>query len=251
MKYAVKAVTIVILVTLLLVTMLMLLMARDVAAQELPVDPLPTVDEVLDNYIEAVGGREALEKLTTTTCTGELIDDLQWEEHIYNVTPFEIYTKLPQKILAVYHGSEGVVSDGFDGTTAWSADTSETKTATWHGIFLKLGFIFNAQGPLHVEEFFPDLYVDRIEDVDGRRAYCVKSKKLDKNSYYLYFSVDTGLLIRIGYHWWPEDYRIVDGVMVPFRVVLGRKGGSSTYHVAEWKHNLPVDDSIFDMPDAK
>ena len=44
---------------------------------------------------------------------------------------------------------------------------------------------------------------------------------------------------------------MVDGVMVPFRIVLGRKGGSSTYHIAERKHNLPIDDSIFEMPASK
>ena len=162
MKYAVKAITVVVVLALLLVTMLMMLMTRDVAAAELPVDPLPTVDEVLENYIEAVGGREALEKLTTTTCTGELLDDLHREEHIYNVTPFEIHTKVPRSILAVYHDSEGVISDGFDGATAWSANPSETETVTWHGIFLKLGYILNPQGPLHIRDYFPDLYVDRI-----------------------------------------------------------------------------------------
>lgn len=60
--------------------------------------------------------------------------------------------------------------------------------------------------------------------------------------------VDTGLLVRIGYYWELKEYRKVDGVKLPFRVALSRKGGSSTYEFYLVKHNLPVEDVLFTAP---
>ena len=56
--------------------------------------------------------------------------------------------------------------------------------------------------------------------------------------------------MRLGYNRELGDYREVDGVMVPFRVSLSRKGGSSTYVFDTIQHNVNVDASRFAMPDT-
>lgn len=40
----------------------------------------------------------------------------------------------------------------------------------------------------------------------------------------------------------------MDRIRIPFRVVMSRKGGSTTYVFDEVKHNVPVEDARFAMP---
>jgi hypothetical protein len=58
--------------------------------------------------------------------------------------------------------------------------------------------------------------------------------------YTLYFEVETGRLTRIGYHWQLEEFRPVDGVLVPAKVYRGRKGGSTNLYFDTVSHGAEV-----------
>ena len=60
----------------------------------------------------------------------------------------------------------------------------------------------------------------------------------------------SGLLNGIGTYWEVQDYRAVDGVLLPHKIVCSRKGGSSTFVFEEIKHNVPIDDGKFSMPNV-
>ena len=81
---------------------------------------IPTVDEVLDRYIEALGGRVALEKLTTRGVIGKNITDLMSRElSSYEKNWFKGYARIPNSCYMAT-GSYGVAQeDGFDGTVGW------------------------------------------------------------------------------------------------------------------------------------
>jgi hypothetical protein len=76
---------------------------------------LPTVDQVLEKYITAAGGREAMEKVTSRVSTGTFeIPDMGL------TGPVTISEKAPNKSLTVIElGGMGQVRDGSDGTVAW------------------------------------------------------------------------------------------------------------------------------------
>ncbi len=79
---------------------------------------------------------------------------------------------------------------------------------------------------------------------EGRQVYAIESDR--RQEYYtLYFDIESGLLTNIGYHWYIEQYRRVDGVLVPHRVVAGRKGGSVTHAFDEIVTNTPVSGGRF------
>lgn len=59
--------------------------------------------------------------------------------------------------------------------------------------------------------------------------------------------METGLLIQIGYYELHE-YQNVDGIKFPFRLEYSRKGGSNTYVFDDVRHNIPIEDELFDMP---
>ncbi len=64
----------------------------------------------------------------------------------------------------------------------------------------------------------------------------------------LYFDAQTGLLLRVGLYEELHEYREVDGVLVPHRLVYSRKGGSTTLVVVTIEHNVSLPDERFAVP---
>ena len=78
-----------------------------------PDEPLPTVDQILDRYVQALGGNGALEKLTSrmmkvtpVTANGP-------------AAPLEVYAKAPNKLLIVTTTPNGAFYNGFNGSVHW------------------------------------------------------------------------------------------------------------------------------------
>src|SRR6185503_8236199 len=89
--------------------------------------PLPAIDEILDRYVTAMGGRETLGKLKSRVIKGriELSGGTSWGQ-------LEIYAKAPKKSLTIMNVEPmGQVKHGYDGCTAWTAgDTIGMYTLT-------------------------------------------------------------------------------------------------------------------------
>ena len=211
-------------------------------------DTLPSVGQILERYIQVIGGRGAIEKLTTRVCTGKLIHDIHWRKPPYEEIPFEAYAKTSDKSVYIEHRSDFIYKEGFDGKTGWSQD-ADSITIKDSPKRSKLEFIMDPQGALHIEDYFPGLTPTGKETLYGREVYAVEPAGLKEAHYSLNFDVETGMLIYVGYYWELLDYREVDGIKFPFRIAMSRKGGSSTYIFDEVKHNVLFDESLFTAPD--
>jgi caffeoyl-CoA O-methyltransferase len=212
-------------------------------------DPTPTVASVIERYIEALGGRRAIERLETRRCSGWLVTDLPSNDPpVHETLEMETYSALPNRWLLVGRDSSGTLKNGFDGEVGWDQNTYTVKPEPRmeRG---KLAFIINPHGPLRIGDYFHDMVLAGTTEWEGRMCYAIESDR-KASSYTLYFDVETGLLRQIGYHWFLRDYREVDGVIFPFEIEVSRKGGSTTYHFEEVENNIPVDDALFAMPDA-
>ena len=212
-------------------------------------DSLPTLASILDRYVEALGGREAIGRLESRRCRGRLVTDLPSRRPpLLEKMEMETYAALPDKWLLIGRDSTGVLKNGFDGEIGWDQNLERVKREP-RMERAKLAFIINPHGSLLIEEYFHDLTLAGTAEWDGRTCYAVESDR--KASHYtLYFDAETGLLSRIGAYWILRDYREVDGVMFPFEVEVSRKGGSTTYFFEEVEHNMQIDQEIFSMPEA-
>jgi len=76
-------------------------------------EALPSVKQILDHYVQAVGGVEALMKITTRVAKGSRIgaDGV--------LVPEEVYQKAPNKLLTVTSYPNVVFSNGFNGASGW------------------------------------------------------------------------------------------------------------------------------------
>lgn len=172
----------------------------------------PTTSEVLAHFIDAVGGRAALEACTVRHYRGTIVEDLSWKDPRHREWPF----------LAEADTAGGV---RYAEVATWAElpahDDGEPRR--------KLRWIFHPHFALVVEKFFPDLESTGEETRNGRRVQVLAPRGMKAEHYALYFDGETGLLSHIGYHNDLQDWREVDGVLFPHRWVFGRKGGHTTY----------------------
>ncbi|MGD9020770.1 MAG: hypothetical protein PVF46_03170 [Lysobacterales bacterium] len=173
---------------------------------------LPTVGEVLDRFVAAVGGTAALEAIDERRYRGTILQDLSWDEPQHRETPF----------IAVADAAGTV-------RYAETGDWSELPQIDAVDLQAKLRWVFHPRFALVVEDFFPGLRVDRREMRAGRKVVVLVPEGLKPEYYSLYFDEETGLLNHVGYHNDLGDWRAMDGIRHPHRWVFGRKGGHTTY----------------------
>lgn len=228
--------------------------ANGSAEESKKAESLPTVRQVLDRYVEAVGGQAKAAKLKTRVLKGI-------RESSQGNWSLEIDVKQPDKFLvSITVPQQGIIYQGFSGTTGWLKNPREQRAMSANELaFLKQ--TAELYEVIKVKEPSPGMKITAIEKIGGRESYVLESATAPDIVEKLYFDVQTGLLIRkltltntvllpipeqIDF----EDYREVDGVKLPFVIRISNIDPffNSTRRFTEIKHNVPVDDAKFDIP---
>jgi zinc protease len=206
----------------------------------------PTVDQILDKYIEAIGGRAAFDRLTSRVMIGS------FEVAARGLTvPLEVYAK-PPDIRAEIMGF-GEASQGFNGDVGWSMNVNDNGLRELTGQPLtrfKRQSLFNRE--VKIREQYGQLATAGKARIGERETYVLEGAVADAGTEKLFFDVQTGLLVRqtvgaleISF----EDYREIDGVKLPY--TIRRKvpnAGVISSIFREVKHNVPIDESKFKVP---
>lgn len=217
----------------------------------------PTVDQVLDKYVDALGGRAAWKKLTSRQSTGTI------EVPAMNLSgSFQVTEKAPNQMLSVVVVAGANFRQGFDGRTGWSDDPQngvrEQSGAELEEVRRQADFYHS----LDLRQLYKKLTLTGTEKIGDRDAYVVEAATGSGDPDKMYFDTKTGLALRvIGQHHSPdgvtpvqedlEDYRAVDGVKVPFTIHQIAGESAFTIKIAEVHHNLPFDNAQFAKPAAQ
>jgi hypothetical protein len=213
------------------------------SASEIATSP----SQIVERYVDALGGRPALERLTTRLATGRLVTDLSWTDPQVTIVPFEICAKIPDRILVTMQEKDGIQREGFDGTSGWRSTPKGTVADDAVGRS-HLAFLLNPQNAPRLTQYFPKLVRQDTERRDSTELWVLEPEGLDPAHWALRVDAATGRLVQVGHYLTLEDYREVDGVLFPFRIAGSRKGGSSTYEFDAIRHNAEVPDSVFIRP---
>ena len=213
---------------------------------------LPTIDQLLEKYIRAIGGRDAQETIKTRIAIGE------WDNVTRGVRfPIEIYSKAPDKRVEILDASEnrGITGRGYDGTSGWSMNMTETGLRPLEGAELAMiareSDFYRA---LRLDQLYKRLTVTAKENIEAREVYVVEAVPETGNPEKLYFEVASGLLFRrdVVYgktpvHHYFEDYKDIDGIKLPF--TLRSEGPIRLVtRLKEIRHNVAIDDAKFKSP---
>jgi zinc protease len=217
--------------------------------------PLPSADQVLDNYVKAIGGRDAWMKVKSRVSTGTI------DVPAFNVTgTLEVHQKAPDKVLSQAVIAGQAYRHGSDGTMSWSDDPQ-------NGIKEESGKAAAASKreadfyhPLDLRKVYSKLTVTGAEKVGAHDTYVVEAVTDDGVTDKLYFDAKTGLLVRsVSHHPGPdgndaiytadvEDYRDVDGLKIPFVSHQSSDQAAYTVTFTDVKQNVDLSDDQFAKP---
>ncbi len=224
-------------------------------AQTTPPATLPSVDQVLDKYVKALGGKAALEKLTSRVSKGTLEMD-----QLPGPAAEEIYAKAPNKQYMVTDlSSFGQARRGFNGAVGWEENPQAGMRDITGPELAAMKRDADFYVAIKLRELYPKMAVKGKESVNGHDAYVVEATPPDGAAETMYFDADSGLLVRtvretegpngkatldITF----DDYREVDGIKLPFVLHFSLGEFAFVIKLSEVKHNLPIDDAKFDKP---
>jgi photosynthetic reaction center cytochrome c subunit len=214
----------------------------------------PTAAQLIDKYLQALGGTAATEKITSRVMKGTITFG---DRNI----PIDIYSKDPEKRISFTHTPDGDSVTAFDGREGWLGFPGRP-AREMHGSELDAaGMDADLHFAAHLKGMFSEAQLHGMEKVGDNDAYLVIGQREGKPPVRLYFDEKSGLLVRlVRYGDTPfglmptqidyADYREAGGVKVPFRWTLARPSGRFTIQVSEVKQNAPVDDAKFAKPAA-
>ena len=231
---------------------------RDPNDVEVPDEPVPgpTADQILDKYIQALGGAERLAGLTSLTAKGTYSG---FDTDLGKV-PVEFYAKSAGQSTTIVHRSEKAQNiTTFDGRNGWIAMTNTVLPLK----SLTGGELDGAQ--LDAEMFFPAGIKKYLRDwrtgfpptsIDDHLAQVVQGTTPGGTRVKLFFDTKSGLLLRVarfadtalGFN--PSqmeysDYRDLAGVKVPFHWTLTWTDGRSEFEMTDIQPNASIDAAKF------
>jgi photosynthetic reaction center cytochrome c subunit len=219
----------------------------------------PPAAQILDKYIQAVGGAERLNALTSVVEKGTYVG-FSSEEGVKR--PVEIYAKAPNERTSIVHTLNGNLSTVYDGQSGWNAvPGAPVPVLALSGTDLD-GLKVDAEltFPGQIKEIFTDWKVGFPVAIDGQDADVVQGREAPGSlPVKLYFDRKSGLLVReVRYTQLPlgrnttqvdySDYRSVDGIKVPFHIVVTWLDGRSNFELTDVQLNAPINPAEFGRP---
>lgn len=234
------------------------------ASPEEPGDPIvqapnqPPIDQILDTFVQAIGGAARVAALKTFTATGTYtgFDDAE------NI-PLEVFAAAPGKHALIARTKSGDTTTWtFDGTNAWLAAPVAAKPIPLipttgqdlDGVKLESQLRF----PVALKQALANWRVGFPTSIDDRDVRVVQGTTASGGTATLCFDMKTGLLVRyvhfssspVGRLVWRIDYSEYRdlpgvGVKMPFKWVVTALNGRFTYELSSVQPNVDIPASRF------
>ncbi len=218
----------------------------------------PSADEILDRFIEALGGRERLSTVTSLAAKGAYkgFSDL-------DASALELFAKAPAQRTTIVHTPNGDVTTVYDGQAGWTlAPATDSPVPVLamtagdlDGARLDAELLF----PAEIKKALKQWRVGYPTTLDDRDVQVVQGTSDGKYPVNLYFDSKSGLLVRVvRYTDSPiglsptevdyTDYRDVSGIKMPFRWTVTWLDGRASTELTSVELNRPIDTAKFRPP---
>ena len=218
----------------------------------------PSADQILDKYIQALGGAQKLSALASFYAKGTYkgFSDVE-------TRPVEIFAKSPNQRAAIVHTLAGDAITTYDGRAGWTAapatETPVTVLALTGGDLDGARLDAELSFPSRIKQALRQWRVGYPVLIDNREVQVVQGTSDGRFPVNLYFDSKSGLLVRlVRYMDSPvglsptqidyADYREVSGVQMPFRWTVSWLDGRATTELTDVQPNAPIDAAKFAKP---
>jgi outer membrane lipoprotein-sorting protein len=224
-----------------------------------------TADDVIEKYLAAIGGRAALAKLTSRSTTGTITVSLpngpvSGTIEILNQQPNKVRT-VTKLDLSALNAGQVIREQRFDGTAGYTLDSLQGNREITGS---QLDNMKNSMFPtplLAYKERGATVELAGKEKVDGRDAYVLLFKPKTGSVVRQFLDAETYLPARIAVKVDApaggeveqttdlSDYRVVDGIKIPFAIRVSTAGQSFAIAVSKVEHNVTIDGASFSKPE--
>ena len=213
---------------------------------------MPNAAQILDHYVQALGGEQAVHKYSSRVEKGTL-------NGFGPPAPVEVFAKAPDARVTVVHTQRGDTVTAYNGQNGWMSGMGPTRPITGGELDNEkrnADFYFAADIAKNFQQVNVGHHMEKVEDHD---AYVLIARNPDHAPVRFYFDKDSGLLLRemrfvetplgrnpsqVDY----ADYRDADGVKLPYQWTIARPGGRFTIKIDNVQENAQIDESRFAPP---
>ena len=230
----------------------------------IPAGPVQSVkqvsaDQILDKYIQAIGGAAQVARLTSLAAKGtyEGYDTLSAK------VPVDIFATAPNRLTMIVHTQNGDSVSTYDGANGWmaAADKLMRVLPLTEGDLEGARMDASLSFPARIKQDFQWRTGFPSVTIDDKPVQVIQNAARGATGAKLYFDSESGLLVRqvrfvdtavgviptqVDY----ADYRDVAGVKVPFRRVITWTDGRSTIELTQVQPNVRIDAAQFAKPAA-
>lgn len=221
----------------------------------------PTADQILDKYIQALGGAQRLASVKSFVATGTSVG----YEGLGGGGQFQIFGKAPDQrtvqIVFKDHPERGDSTRAYNGSAGWIKSPRgllgeyELAGSELDGLRLEAQLAFPGQ----IKQVLTNLRAGNPDSINGSDVDVVQGTGPRGVLATLYFDKQSGLLVRlVRYGRSPvgrvpvqsdySDYRDVGGVKFPFKYTFSWLDGRDAFQLTEVKTNVPIDAAKFGKP---
>lgn len=223
-----------------------------VAGIESSVADSPTPAQLIDRYVQALGGADAIEKIASLVARGTTTQ-------AGHAVAVEVFDQDPDKRSVIRHLPGGDAVTTLNGHEGWTSFPGRPLREMLGDDLDAAQIEADLHFALHIPQRFAEQRVEYPEPVAGRAAYMISCANVGKPPTKLYFDKETGLLVRVlRYTSSPlglvptqidyGDYREVGRAKIPFRWRIAEADGISTTQLEDVQANAPIDDDKFARP---
>ncbi len=221
-----------------------------------------TADQIVEKHLTALGGRDALAKITSRRATGTVSVNTPMGPL---GGPLEMITKAPNKLrvdiridlTSVGGPGEMVITEMFDGTSGWSMNSLQGDTPMSGDQLAGALNNFFPTPLLKYKEIGTTATLEPSQQVGGKPAHVVLFTPTAGPAERMFFDTESFLIVRTTSTLTlpqvgrtevvsePSDYRAVDGVKVAFKLAQTAGEQSITMTFTKVENNVALDDARF------
>jgi photosynthetic reaction center cytochrome c subunit len=219
----------------------------------------PSADQILDKYIQAIGGAQKVAALTSLAGKGTF----EGYDTYHQKVPMEVYAKAPGQLTQIMHTQNGDSTTVFNGREGWIASVDKPirllpDLPGYEQDAAKLDAELAI--PVRIKEALVQWKTGfPVSSIDDKTVQVVQGTGAGGTRFKLFFDQETGLLarvvryentavgtlpIQVDY----SNYREVAGVKIPFNWTVTWTNGQSINEFSDVQANGAMDASRFAKP---
>ncbi|HEV2733360.1 MAG TPA: hypothetical protein VGV85_00930 [Longimicrobiaceae bacterium] len=215
---------------------------------------LPPARQVLDRYVEAMGGREAISRQKFRTMDTEMSMPAMG----MNMTVKTVAAAPDRMVTTAEMPGAGAIRSGYDGSVGWQVNPMTGPSLLSGAELEQSAQMADFHAPLNYDKQYRSMETTERTELNGRPCYRVKLTTASGRESWQCFDTETGLMVATGGKQESQmgsievtsllsDYREFDGVKMPTRSTTKMMGQDMTATVKSVSH-APVDAAVFALP---